>query len=155
MPELTIPEDAYVSIEQADNYHRLRSSFESWNELSAEEKARRLVSASDFLDFTYPFSGEKADPEQGREFPRKGRNGEPKPIPKAVCFAVCELALQADLNQNPEQRMSSVTVGSISVHYDDTSQVNSAVNRFDYVKALLSAYLDERSAYGAVALARG
>lgn len=59
MPELTIPEDAYVSIEQADNYHRLRSSFESWNELSAEEKARRLVSASDFLDFTYPFSGEK------------------------------------------------------------------------------------------------
>lgn len=72
MPELTIPEDAYVNVEQADNYHRLRSSFDSWNELSVEEKARRLVSASDFLDFTYPFSGEKANPEQGREFQEKG-----------------------------------------------------------------------------------
>lgn len=29
MPELTIPEDAYVNVEQADNYHRLRSSFDS------------------------------------------------------------------------------------------------------------------------------
>lgn len=51
--------------------------------------------------------------------------------------------------------MSSITVGPISVHYDDSSQVNSTVNRFDYVKTLLSAYLDNRSAYGLVSLARG
>lgn len=152
---LNVPTDSYVSLEEANSYHQLRASFEAWSELDDEQKARRLVSASDFLDFTYPFSGEKANPEQGREFPRKGRDGEPKPIPKAVCFAVCELALQADLNQNQEQRMSSVTVGPISVHYDDSSQVNSAVNRFDYVKTLLSAYLDNRSAYGLVSLARG
>lgn len=91
-----------------------------------------MVSASDFLDFTYPFSGEKANPEQGREFPLGVMVN--LPIPKAAYFEVCELALQADLNQNQEQRMSSITVGPISVHYDDSSQVNSTVNRLIMLK---------------------
>lgn len=152
---LNVPTDSYVSLEEANGYHQLRASFDMWNELDDEQKARRLVSASDFLDFTYLFAGEKFDPEQLREFPRKAPDGTAKPIPKAIEFAVCELALQSDLNQNQEQKMSSVTVGPLSVHYEDTSQVNSASNRFEYVKTLLGAYLDNRSAYGLVSLARG
>lgn len=53
---------AYLSVEEADAYHNLRMSKETWAALDEEEKARRLVSASDFLDVNYRFMGEKADP---------------------------------------------------------------------------------------------
>lgn len=63
---------AYLSIEEANAYHNLRMSKAAWAALDEEEKARRLVSASDFLDVNYRFMGEKADPMQLRQFPRKG-----------------------------------------------------------------------------------
>ena len=108
---------AYLSVEEADAYHNLRMSKAAWAALDEEEKARRLVSASDFLDVNYRFMGEKADPMQLRQFPRKGF--ESLKIPTAIIYAVCELALQENLNQNAEQKMTSVKVGSLSVNYDD------------------------------------
>ena len=143
MSNLIVPDNSYVSLEEANQYHKLRASFESWNELVDEEKERRLVSASDFLDVNYQFSGQKADEEQPREFPRAGMDGTAKPIPKAVKFAVCELALQSDLNQNKKQKMSSVKVGPVSVNYEDQSATSGASNRFEYVKSILSTYLDK------------
>lgn len=148
---LNTPSDSYVSLEEADNYHRLRNSFEQWQALSGEQKQRRLVSASDFLDFHYQFAGEKTDPEQPREFPRN-KSGE---IPPNVCKAVCELALQADLNQNAAQKMSSVKVGPISVDYDEPSGIERQANRFEYVRSLLNDFLDAKSAFGQVRLQRG
>ena len=41
---------AYLSVEEANAYHNLRMSKAAWAALDEEEKARRLVSASDFLD---------------------------------------------------------------------------------------------------------
>lgn len=142
---------AYITLEQANAYHEIRTSREAWNALSDEQKQQRLVSASDFLDFNYRFSGEKADIAQDREFPRK--EFESLGIPKAVQFAVCELALQENLTANPEAKMTSVKVGSLSVSYDDSSPQNS-VNRFNYVKQLLSTWLD-RTSFGTVPLERG
>lgn len=66
-----VDQDSYVSLEEANSYHQLRASFEAWNELDDEQKARRLVSASDFLDHNYRFVGEKAEPTQIRQFPRQ------------------------------------------------------------------------------------
>ena len=126
---------AYLTVEEADDYHRLRMSAETWAELSEEEKTRRLVSASDFLDVNYRFNGEKADPLQIR-------------------YAVCELALQDSLNQNAEQKMTSVKVGSISVNYDTHSTIADSSNRFNYVRQLLAVWLD-RSSFGMVKLERG
>ncbi|MDQ6568999.1 MAG: hypothetical protein Q5536_04365, partial [Haemophilus parahaemolyticus] len=97
---------AYLSVEEANAYHNLRMSKAAWAALDEEEKARRLVSASDFLDVNYRFMGEKADPMQLRQFPRKGF--ESLKIPTAIIYAVCELALQENLNQNAEQKMTSV-----------------------------------------------
>lgn len=148
---LKIPNDSYVSLEYADNYHRLRNSFEQWQALSEEQKQRRLVSASDFLDHHYQFSGEKTDPTQSRAFPRDA-SGQ---IPSNICKAVCELALQADLNQNAAQKMSAVKVGPVSVSYDEQSDVERQANRFEYVRSLLSDYLDTKSSFGQVRLQRG
>ncbi|MCT8713661.1 hypothetical protein KZ444_10825, partial [Glaesserella parasuis] len=64
---LNVPTDSYVSLEEANGYHQLRASFDTWNELDDEQKARRLVSASDFLDHNYRFVGEKVDPTQIRQ----------------------------------------------------------------------------------------
>ncbi|QPB42222.1 DnaT-like ssDNA-binding protein [Rodentibacter haemolyticus] len=138
---LTIPNDSYVSLDEADNYHRLRISAEAWDGLDEQAKLRRLVSASDFLDHYYRFSGEKAESNQPRQFPRKLQTE----IPQAIKAAVCELALQTDLNQNQAQVMSSVKVGPISVSYGD-SQSQSA-NRFEYVKSLLKDLLVDSKGY--------
>ena len=143
---------AYLSVEEADAYHNLRMSKAAWAALDEEEKARRLVSASDFLDVNYRFMGEKADPMQLRQFPRKGF--EALKIPTAIIYAVCELALQENLNQNAEQKMTSVKVGSLSVNYDNRSTIADSSNRFDYVRQLLVAWLD-RSSFGVVKLERG
>lgn len=143
---------AYLSVEEADAYHNLRMSKDAWAALDEEEKARRLVSASDFLDVNYRFMGEKADPTQLRQFPRKGF--ESLEIPTAIIYAVCELALQENLNQNAEQKMTSVKVGSLSVNYDNRSTIANSSNRFDYVRQLLAVWLD-RSSFGTVKLERG
>lgn len=143
---------AYLSVEEADAYHNLRMSKAAWAALDEEEKARRLVSASDFLDVNYRFMGEKADPIQLRQFPRKGF--ESLKIPTAIIYAVCELALQENLNQNAEQKMTSVKVGSLSVNYDNRSTIADSSNRFDYVRQLLVAWLD-RNSFGVVKLERG
>ena len=140
---------AYLSVEEANAYHNLRMSKAAWAVLDEEEKARRLVSASDFLDVNYRFMGEKADPIQLRQFPRKGF--ESLKIPTAIIYAVCELALQENLNQNAEQKMTSVKVGSLSVNYDNRSTIADSSNRFDYVRV---AWLD-RSSFGVVKLERG
>ncbi|SUT93199.1 Uncharacterised protein [[Actinobacillus] rossii] len=146
---LNVPTDSYVSLEEANSYHQLRASFDVWNELDDEQKARRLVSASDFLDHNYHFIGEKADPTQIRQFPRESSE-----IPLQVKYAVCELALQSDLNQNPEQKMASVKVGPISVNYENQAVISGSSNRFEYVKTLLSRFLNSSSTNN-VSLLRG
>ncbi|AMW17143.1 DnaT-like ssDNA-binding protein [Glaesserella parasuis] len=151
---LNVPTDSYVSLEEANGYHQLRASFEAWNELDDEQKARRLVSASDFLDHNYRFVGEKADPTQIRQFPRQESSQESSEIPLQVKYAVCELALQSDLNQNTEQKMASVKVGPVSVNYENQAVISGSSNRFEYVKTLLSRFLNSSSTNN-VSLLRG
>ncbi|EQA13075.1 hypothetical protein Q7301_10895 [Glaesserella parasuis] len=151
---LNVPTDSYVSLEEANGYHQLRASFDVWNELDDEQKARRLVSASDFLDHNYRFVGEKADPTQIRQFPRQESSQESSEIPLQVKYAVCELALQSDLNQNTEQKMASVKVGPVSVNYENQAVISGSSNRFEYVKTLLSRFLNSSSTNN-VSLLRG
>ncbi|MCK3657225.1 hypothetical protein A4G18_00445 [Pasteurellaceae bacterium Pebbles2] len=152
MTNLSIPDESYVSVDEANRYHALRSSFDSWNELSDEIKKRRLVSASDFLDVNYRFLGEKNSEEQYRQFPRKNTNED---IPIPIKLAVFELALQENLNQNEDQKMASVKVGPISVNYEQDSSQGNKSNRFSYVKSLLDSYLDKRNGFGSSLMLRG
>lgn len=156
MTELNIPEDSYVTLEEANRYHAIRSSAESWGELEDNEKARRLVSASDFLDVNYKFLGNKVYSGQSRQFPRTNTGGsDDNGIPIPIKIAVFELALQSDLNQNEERKMSSVKVGPISVNYEQDRGLDTNVNRFSYVKSLIDSYLDKRTGFGYVSLLRG
>ena len=88
---------AYLSVEEADAYHNLRMSAEIWGALSATEKARRLVNASDYIDSGYIYLGTPSDTHQLRAFPRNGDTD----VPVKVKNAVCELALEENLTQNP------------------------------------------------------
>lgn len=144
-----LPLTSYVTLSEADDYHDQRASFEAWNGLDEQTKERRLMSASDFLDMSYTFSGEKATAEQFRQFPRLGQVN----VPTAVKYAVCELALYGDLNQNAEPLMESVKVGPVSVNYAQQQNNSQASQRFEYVKSLLKDHLRPRSHH--IAILRG
>ena len=156
MTELNIPDDSYVTLDEANRYHAIRSSADAWGGLDSDEKARRLVSASDFLDVNYKFLGKKAYSGQPRQFPRTNTSGtDENGIPTVVKIAVFELALQSDLNQNEEQKMSSVKVGPLSVNYEQSRGLDTKANRFSYVKSLLDSYLDKNTGFGTVQMLRG
>jgi len=87
---------AYLSVEEADAYHNLRMSAEIWGALSATEKARRLVNASDYIDSGYIYLGKPSDTHQLRAFPRNGDTD----VPVKVKNAVCELALEENLKKD-------------------------------------------------------
>ncbi|HDR0635840.1 DnaT-like ssDNA-binding protein [Pasteurella multocida] len=154
--ELTIPNDSYVTIEEANKYHAFRNSASTWQELDDETKARRLVSASDFLDFNYRFLGKKLDSSQVRAFPRTNTGGaDSNGIPTAVKFAVFELALYENLNENQDREMSSVRVGPLSVNFEKNLASGNASNRFEYVKGILDTYLDKSQGSGKARMLRG
>ena len=156
MADLIIPDDSYVTLDEANHYHAMRESFSVWGELEDGVKLRRLVSASDFLDVNYKFLEKKLNSSQPRQFPRTNTGGTDKNgIPTVVKIAVFELALQSDLNQNEEQKMSSVKVGPLSVNYEQSRGLDTKANRFSYVKSLLDSYLDKNTGCGTVQMLRG
>lgn len=156
MVDLVIPDDSYVTLDEANRYHAMRESFSVWGELEDNVKLRRLVSASDFLDVNYKFLEKKLNSSQPRQFPRTNTGGtDENGIPTVVKIAVFELALQSDLNQNEEQKMSSVKVGPLSVNYEQSRGLDTKANRFSYVKSLLDSYLDKNTGFGTVQMLRG
>ena len=143
---------AYVSVEEADAYHNLRMSAEIWGALTATEKARRLVNASDYIDSGYIYLGKPSDKHQLRAFPRNGDTD----VPVKVKNAVCELALEENLTQNPTALKSAVKVGELSVTYSHPSAANGVENqRFSYVAQLLREFVREKGAMRRVLLERG
>lgn len=143
---------AYLSVEEADAYHNLRMSKDAWAALDEEEKARRLVNASDYLDSGYAYLGKPTEKNQPRAFPRNGETD----IPFKVKNAVCELALEDNLTQNPTALKSAVKVGELSVTYTQPVAANGVENqRFAYVAQLLREFVREKGAVRTVLLERG
>ena len=101
-----------------------------------------LVSATDYLDANFRLkNGLNA----------AMRSGE-KPVPPQVLKAVCELALQQQLNSNEKPRQQSVKVGEIAVTY---AIGNTNKERFDYVAALLYGMYEPRKGVHMVPMPRG
>lgn len=150
-----VPEDSYLTLEEANRYHAYRTSKAEWGSLSDEEKQQRLVSASDFLDINYRFLGAKRNPHQLRQFPRTETGGVDRSgIPTQVKHAICELALFSDLNKKPKQQMSSVRVGPVTVNYEQSELTNSA-DRFPNITKMLDLFLDKTARMGKSKLIRG
>lgn len=150
-----VPEDSYLTLEEANSYHAYRTSKAEWIGLSDEEKQQRLVSASDFLDIHYRFLGQKRSPYQPRQFPRTETGGvDRNGIPTQIKHAICELALFSDLNKKPKQKMSSVRVGPVTVNYEQNELSNSA-DRFPNITKMLDLFLDKTGRSGKAKLIRG
>ena len=95
--------NAYVSVQTADDYHDARQTADRWHEFTDAEKAQRLLSASDVLDNLAYWRGVKVSDGQHRAFPRwldkqASESGVVPDVPLVVLAAVCELALLDNIN---------------------------------------------------------
>ena len=145
---ITVPQDSYVTVAEADAYNAIRPSQSIWAALSDSEKEQRLVAASDYLDSQYIFTGKKTDPNQPREFPRNGSTE----IPTAIKKAVFELALQDSLTSNASAEVKREKVDVLEVEYFQSD--NGAI-RFGYIDGLLRPFLFQSKRIGAIVVGYG
>ena len=110
---INVPQDSYVTVAEADAYNAIRPSNSTWAALYDTEKEQRLVSASDYLDSQYIFTGKKTDENQPREFPRNGAIE----IPTAIKKAVLELALQETIKSKARTEVKREKVDVLEVEY--------------------------------------
>ena len=106
---ITVPQDSYVTVAQADDYFSIRPSVTQWEANTPEQKGRLLVAASDYLDDNFPLKN---------DLNKHMRDGT-KPIPAAVIRAVCEIAINPVATGARTRMMDAVTVGPISVKYTE------------------------------------
>ena len=140
---INVPQDSYVTVAEADAYHAIRPSANSWAALTEPEKEQRLVAASDYLDSQYIFNGKKTDENQPREFPRNGATE----IPTAIKKAVFELALQDSLTSNASAEVKREKVDVLEVEY---FQSDDGAIRFGYIDGLLRPFLLQSKRMGAI-----
>ena len=145
---ITVPQDSYVTVAEADAYNAIRPSAQTWAALSDSEKEQRLVAASDYLDSQYIFTGKKTDPNQPREFPRNGATE----IPTAIKKAVFELALQDSLTSNASAEVKKEKVDVLEVEY---FQSENGALRFGYIDGLLRPFLFQSKRMGAIIVGYG
>lgn len=112
--------DSYVTLQYADNYHLKRTSAERWAILTDEQKEKRLVSASDFIDENFDFVDSLNE---------NIRNGEVE-APIKLMNAVCEVAASNELIISRSRTQNSVKIDVIQIEYkDDDSAYQNALNR--------------------------
>ena len=140
---ITVPQDSYVTVAEADAYNAIRPSAQTWAALSESEKEQRLVAASDYLDSQHIFTGKKTDPIQPREFPRNGETD----VPMAIKKAVFELALQDSLTSNSSAEVKREKVDVLEVEY---FQSDDGAIRFGYIDGLLRPFLLQSKRMGAI-----
>lgn len=113
---LTLFENTFISLAEANAYFSGRPHSETWQSLSDTEKEQALIFATLKINSKH-FVGSKLSAEQPLEFPR---DFYPQ-IPAEIQYAVCEEALAVAENsvhsKNRELGISSVTLGSFSVSY--------------------------------------
>lgn len=118
--------DSYATLQQADDYHAKRTSSDKWAILTDEQKEKRLVSASDFIDENFTFIDDLNE---------KIRNGEID-APIKLINAVCEVASSNELIVARTRVQNRVKIDVIQIEYkDDDSAYDSAFNR---IKSMLN-----------------
>ena len=135
---LTLYENTFVTLSEAENYFSGRPNSNPWSNLSDTEKEQALQFATLKIN-SLPFVGSKLSAGQPLEFPR---NFSPQ-MPNEIKFAVCEEALSIIQNsvhsQNKMLGITSLTIGSSSVSYTKQNSVNSVIS--NQANAFLSKWL--------------
>ena len=107
----------YVDVDFADEYHNARQSADVWR--AFDDKARRLMSASDLIDRMFDYKGVALD--EIRAFPRVIDNEPPK-IPLAVKHACCELALLNDISGALPNASKLRQIGAVVLKNEDCTE---------------------------------
>ena len=135
---LTLFENTFVTLDEANNYFNNRPNSDLWTNLSSSEKEQALQFATLKIN-CLPFVGSKLSANQPLEFPR---NFSPQ-MPNEIKYAVCEEAFVTVQNsvhsQNKMLGISSMTVGSSSVSYTNSDSVNVVIS--NQANAFLSKWL--------------
>lgn len=107
-----IQANSYISVVEANEYFKAHE-YTEWDELEHDSaKEHFLIESSLSLDGLGSFVGEKKEPEQTLQFPRKGTVD----IPLQVKFSVCVL-IRYVFKNNSLRNIRSEKVGNIFVEY--------------------------------------
>jgi len=120
MPEefestITVGENSYIDIEEADEYFAGRLHAESWGQADNSTKEKALRQATREID-RQPLTGRKTDTSQTLAFPRYPDTE----VPEAVKEACCEVALALLERGNSQRRklqqegVQSFSLGNMS-----------------------------------------
>jgi len=115
---ITVGENSYIDIEEANVYFAGRLYAESWGETSDADKEKALRQATKEIDRQL-LKGRKTNPEQELAFPRYPDTE----VPEAVKDACCEIALALLERGNSQRRklqqegVQSFTLGNMSETY--------------------------------------
>lgn len=124
---ITVGADTYVAVTDADAYFAARG-VATWATADTASREAALLRATTYLDGTYRFVGQLADPSQSLAWPRVGATDMEgrivAGIPRAVEHACAELALVAlgaDLAPPLDRggRIRSEQIGPLQVSYED------------------------------------
>lgn len=143
--------NSYINLDFINNYFLIRSS--TWNEKTEQEKELLLIQASEFIDISFNWKGQRKTQNQGLAFPRKNLidkdgyalDNVPLKIKNAVCKVVEHILEGLNLyNNNQNNAIISETVGSISIQYDTQKSIDK-INFNDVDKMLTGLYTKENS----------
>ena len=117
-PTITVGENSYIDIDEANEYFAGRLHAESWSETSDADKERALRQATKAIDRQL-LKGRKATDTQELAFPRYPDTE----IPESIKEACCEIALALLERGNSQRRklqqegVQSFTLGNMSETY--------------------------------------
>ena len=113
---LTLYENTFISLDEANAYFNGRPHSEIWQSLSNTEKEQALIFATLKINSKH-FVGSKLSAEQPLEFPRDFYPQIPAEIQYAVCEEAFVIAENSVHSKNKELGISSITLGSSSISY--------------------------------------
>lgn len=125
---LTVGENSYISVDDANNYFLDSLRNEDWDALDEERKAQALITATRMID-RQTWSGEKTSGAQDLQWPRTGVTDKygnevaSDSVPQAILDATCELALSltadasVETKSNTSANIKQLKAGSASIEY--------------------------------------
>ena len=137
-----------------DYFDEIRKA--KWSNLTSDEKDATLVSATQFIDLSYKWIGERASVEQGLNWPRREAcypesdvliDGVPKAVQKAVAEAVYILLRQdADISLfsvNGEAQVKKEKLGVIEQEYFEKTTDSEEGTQYEILNRLLAGFYAE------------
>lgn len=139
--------NSYVSVEEVDLYNKNRNRT-AWTELTENEKAALILTATTFVDGMFNWKGRRKFAEQELKFPRvniKDEDGfDVLGIPKRLKEAICEAAFlnlenelfeTVDINGNIKRKKTRQKVDGAVEDEQETEYFEATKKNVDYMSS--------------------